>query len=126
MGNEAREALEVPSDDETQVLELPAKIVVTKSPAEFVSMRCAILSELASELIRTNPPAEIQSALMLFAGELGSISAFSVAVIILLVRHHRAAQRRAEELRSWLRRDIEPEQLIKLASTLDRLSESDV
>jgi hypothetical protein len=52
--------------------------------------------------------------------------AFSVAVIILLVRHHGAAQRRAEELRSWLLRDIQPEQLIKLASTLDRLSESDV
>lgn len=70
-------ALEVPSDDETQVLELPAyapRVLITKTSAEFISMRAGILSELAGELIKTNPPAEIQSALMLFAGELGSIS----------------------------------------------------
>jgi hypothetical protein len=67
-------ALEAPSSDETQPFELPAKIIVTRTPAEFVSMRCAILSELASELIRTNPPAEIQAALMLLSGERGSIS----------------------------------------------------
>src|SRR6516225_1260094 len=52
--------------------------------------------------------------------------AFSVAVIILLVRHLRAAQRRAEELQTRLLRDIQPERLIRLGSTLDHLSESDV
>jgi hypothetical protein len=49
-----------------------------------------------------------------------------VVVIILLVRLRRAVQQRAEGSRTLSVRDIQPEQLIELASTLDRLSETDV
>jgi len=49
-----------------------------------------------------------------------------VIAIILLIRHHRAQQRQVEALQTLLLRGIQPEQLIKLASTLDRLSETDV
>jgi hypothetical protein len=62
------------SDDETQVYELPTKPIVTRTPSEFLSMRAAILAELAADLIKTNPPIQIKEALLLFAGELGSIS----------------------------------------------------
>jgi hypothetical protein len=46
--------------------------------------------------------------------------------IILLIRNHCAERRQLEALQTFLRRGIQPEQLIKLASTLDRLSETDV
>jgi len=49
-----------------------------------------------------------------------------VVVIVLLFRLHRAVQRRAEVSQTLSVRDIQPEQLIELASTLDRLSETDV
>jgi len=49
-----------------------------------------------------------------------------VVAIFLLVRHDREARRRAEALQILVTRGIQPEQLIKLASTLDRLSETDV
>jgi len=49
-----------------------------------------------------------------------------VTAIVLLVRRHRAARRQVEALQILVTRGIQPEQLIKLASTLDRLSESDV
>ena len=49
-----------------------------------------------------------------------------VVAIIVLVRHDRAQQRQLEALQILITRGIEPEQLVKLASTLDRLSESDV
>ena len=49
-----------------------------------------------------------------------------VVAIFLLVRHDREARRQAEALQILVTRGIQPEQLIKLASTLDRLSETDV
>jgi hypothetical protein len=49
-----------------------------------------------------------------------------VVAIILLVRHHREERRQVEALQILVTRGIQPEQLIKLASTLDRLSETDV
>src|SRR5271165_2655515 len=49
-----------------------------------------------------------------------------VVVIILLFRLHRAVQQRAAASQTPLARDIQPEQLRELASTLDRLSETDV
>ena len=49
-----------------------------------------------------------------------------VIAIIMLIRHHRAQQRQVKALQTLLLRGIQPEQLIKLASTLDRLSETDV
>jgi hypothetical protein len=68
-----------PDDAETQLLPVidptrPVRALISHSPAEFLSMRCAILSELAADLIKTNPPIQIKEALLLFAGELGSIS----------------------------------------------------
>jgi hypothetical protein len=61
-------------DDETQFLELPTKTIVTRTPAEFISFRAAILSDLALDMIKTNPPAPIKEGLVLFAGELGSMA----------------------------------------------------
>jgi hypothetical protein len=49
-----------------------------------------------------------------------------VVAIILLVRHQREARQQVEALQILVTRGIQPEQLIKLASTLDRLSETDV
>jgi hypothetical protein len=49
-----------------------------------------------------------------------------VITIILLLRHHRAQQQQVEALQTLLLRGIQPEQVIKLASTLERLSETDV
>jgi len=49
-----------------------------------------------------------------------------VTAIIVLVRHDRAQQRQLEALQILITRGIEPEQLVKLASTLDHLTESDV
>jgi hypothetical protein len=49
-----------------------------------------------------------------------------VTAIIVLVRHDRSQQRQLEALQILITRGIEPEQLVKLASTLNHLSESDV
>ena len=49
-----------------------------------------------------------------------------VVAIVLLFRLQRAIQQRAEASQTLSIRDIQPEQIIKLASTLDRLSETDV
>jgi hypothetical protein len=45
-----------------------------QTPSQFISMRAGILSELATDLIQTSPPAEIRTALSLFAEEMGAIS----------------------------------------------------
>jgi hypothetical protein len=45
-----------------------------KTTAQFIGMRCSILSELAGDLIQTNLPTQIKDALLLFAGEFGSIA----------------------------------------------------
>jgi hypothetical protein len=55
---------------------------------------------------------------------LGSVSL--VVAIVLLFRLHRAVQQRAEASLTRSIRDTQPEQLTKLASILDRLSETDV
>jgi hypothetical protein len=49
-----------------------------------------------------------------------------VVAIVLLIRHHRAQQRQVEALQTLLLRGIEPDELIKLKTTLERLSETDV
>jgi hypothetical protein len=64
---------------------------------------------------------------LLFALIANSIECVAlVTAIILLVRNHRTQDRQLEALQILVTRGIEPEQLVKLASTLDRLSESDV
>jgi hypothetical protein len=64
---------------------------------------------------------------LLFALIANSIECVAlVTAIIVLVRHDRAQQRQLEALQILITRGIEPEQLVKLASTPDRLSESDV
>ncbi len=45
-----------------------------QTPSQFISMRAGILSELATDLIQTSPPAKIRTALSLFAEEMGAIS----------------------------------------------------
>jgi hypothetical protein len=49
-----------------------------------------------------------------------------VWVIVLLIRSHRIQRQQVEALQTLLLRGIQPEQIIRLASTLDRLSETDV
>ena len=49
-----------------------------------------------------------------------------VLVIILLIRSHRTQRQQVEALQTLLLHGIQPEQVIKLASTLARLSETDV
>jgi hypothetical protein len=49
-----------------------------------------------------------------------------VAMLILLVRHHHAQRKQVEALQTLLLRGIPPQELIKLKSTLDRLSETDL
>jgi hypothetical protein len=49
-----------------------------------------------------------------------------VLVIILLIRSHRTQRQQVEALQTLLLHGIQPEQVIKFASTLARLSETDV
>jgi hypothetical protein len=49
-----------------------------------------------------------------------------VWVIILLIRSYRVQRQQVDALQTLLLRGIQPEQLIKLASTLVRLSETDL
>jgi hypothetical protein len=49
-----------------------------------------------------------------------------VTALILLVRYHRTQQWQLEALQILVTPGIEPKQLVKLAATLDRLSEGDV
>jgi hypothetical protein len=49
-----------------------------------------------------------------------------VWVIVLLIRSHRMQRQQVDALQTLLLRGIQPEQLIKLASTLARLSETDL
>jgi len=49
-----------------------------------------------------------------------------VWVIVLLIRSHRMQRQQVDALQTLLLRGIQPEQLIKLASTLTRLSETDL
>jgi uncharacterized membrane protein affecting hemolysin expression len=49
-----------------------------------------------------------------------------VVVVILLLRHQRQQRQQVEALQTLLLRGIQPEQVIKLASALERLSETDV
>ena len=83
------------------------------------------LKSAMRQAINDLKPAYVKTAAASFIFDLlASVSL--VVVIILLVRLRRAVQQRAEESRILSVRDIQPEQLIKLASTLDRLSETDV
>jgi hypothetical protein len=49
-----------------------------------------------------------------------------VALMVQLFRHNRETRRQLEALQTLVLRGMSPERLIKLASTLDRLSESDL
>jgi hypothetical protein len=49
-----------------------------------------------------------------------------VVVIILLIRSHRVQRQQVEALQTLLLRGIQPEQVIRLASTLAHLSETDL
>jgi hypothetical protein len=70
--------------------------------------------------------ADVEPWLLLFAFTNVVQCVALVVAIILLVRHHREERRQVEALQILVTRGIQPEQLIKLASTLDRLSETDV
>jgi hypothetical protein len=72
-------ALEASSDGETALLPVidptrPVRALITRTPAEFISMRAGILAELAEDLCQAKAPTEICDALQLFAAELALIS----------------------------------------------------
>jgi ribosomal protein L12E/L44/L45/RPP1/RPP2 len=49
-----------------------------------------------------------------------------VTAIILLIRYHRIQLKQVQVLQTLVLRGIQPEELVKLKSTLDRLSEADL
>jgi hypothetical protein len=92
------------------------------------TMRMCAANDLKSAMRQTIhdlKPARVKpAAASLIFDLLGSASL--VVAIVLLFRLLRAVQQRAEASQTLSIRDIQPEQLAKLASTLARLSETDV
>ena len=64
---------------------------------------------------------------LILAIVLNSIQCIALVVmLILLVRYHHVQRKQVEALQTLLLRGIQPEDLIKLKPTLDRLSETDL
>src|SRR3974390_550889 len=65
--------------------------------------------------------------MLIFAVAANAIECLALLIATIpLVRSHRAQRQQVKALRTLLLRNIQPEELIKLKSTLERLSETEV
>ena len=65
--------------------------------------------------------------MLIFAVAANAIECFALLIATIpLVRSHRAQRQQVEALQTLLLRNIQPEELIKFKSTLERLSETEL
>jgi ribosomal protein L12E/L44/L45/RPP1/RPP2 len=73
-----------------------------------------------------NQPSDIEPSLIFFIVTNTIECIALVTAIILLIRYHRVQMKQVQALQTLVLRGIQPEELVKLTSTLARLSETDL